>query len=148
MIRGMFSAISGLRNHQIMLDVTANNLANVNTVGFKSSRASFKDQLQQTYQFGTAAAVNEFRKPPSRMREPGSFSARPLSDSRDSAIASALPSFRSATPSSTPLMTMNVASFDAARAARDVAVPSTIAIRMPGLLASAIVFTGASGITR
>ena len=55
MIRGMFSAISGLRNHQIMLDVTANNLANVNTVGFKGSRASFKDQLQQTYQFGTAA---------------------------------------------------------------------------------------------
>ncbi len=55
MIRGMFSAISGLRNHQIMLDVTANNLANVNTIGFKSSRVAFKDQLQQTYQFGTAA---------------------------------------------------------------------------------------------
>ena len=35
MIRGMYSAISGLRTHQTMLDVTANNLANVNTVGYK-----------------------------------------------------------------------------------------------------------------
>jgi flagellar hook protein FlgE len=45
MMRGMYSAISGLRNHQIMLDVTANDLANVNTVGFKASRTSFRDSL-------------------------------------------------------------------------------------------------------
>lgn len=57
MIRSMFSAISGLRAHQTMLDVTANNLANVNTTGYKASRASFKDQLQQTYQFGSAASA-------------------------------------------------------------------------------------------
>ena len=37
MMRGMFSAISGLKAHQTMLDVTANNLANVNTVGYKAS---------------------------------------------------------------------------------------------------------------
>jgi flagellar hook protein FlgE len=47
MMRGMFSAISGLTVHQTMLDVTANNIANVNTIGFKSERASFEDALSQ-----------------------------------------------------------------------------------------------------
>ena len=36
MMRGMFAAISGLKNHQVMLDVTANDIANVNTIGYKS----------------------------------------------------------------------------------------------------------------
>jgi flagellar hook protein FlgE len=48
MMRSLFAAISGLRAHQTMLDVTANDIANVNTVGFKSSRTSFKDALSQT----------------------------------------------------------------------------------------------------
>jgi flagellar hook protein FlgE len=43
----MFSAISGLRVHQTMLDVAANDIANVNTVGFKGERISFKDALSQ-----------------------------------------------------------------------------------------------------
>ncbi|WP_051471823.1 flagellar hook-basal body protein [Patulibacter minatonensis] len=43
----MYSAISGLKAHQTLLDVTANNLANVNTVGYKSSRATFSDSLSQ-----------------------------------------------------------------------------------------------------
>ena len=47
MMRGMFAAISGLRVHQTMLDITANNIANVNTVGFRSERATFKDSLSQ-----------------------------------------------------------------------------------------------------
>jgi flagellar hook protein FlgE len=47
MMRGMFSAISGLAVHQTMLDVTANNIANVNTIGFKSERVSFEDALSQ-----------------------------------------------------------------------------------------------------
>ncbi len=54
MMRSMFTAISGLKNHQTMLDVTANNIANVNTVGYKSSRTSFKDSLYQM-QIGAAA---------------------------------------------------------------------------------------------
>jgi flagellar hook protein FlgE len=44
----MFSAISGLKNHQIMLDVTANDIANVNTIGYKSARTTFADSLTQT----------------------------------------------------------------------------------------------------
>ncbi|MEA2341107.1 MAG: flagellar hook protein FlgE [Solirubrobacteraceae bacterium] len=55
MIRGMYSAISGLKEHQVMLDVTANNLANVNTIGYKASRATFKDQLQQNFSGGAAS---------------------------------------------------------------------------------------------
>jgi flagellar hook protein FlgE len=54
MMRGMFSAISGLRVHQTMLDVTANNIANVNTIGFKGERTSFKDALSQTSRAASA----------------------------------------------------------------------------------------------
>jgi flagellar hook protein FlgE len=50
----MFSAIGGLKNHQLMMDVTANNIANVNTIGYKSSRATFSAMLSQTVR-GSAA---------------------------------------------------------------------------------------------
>jgi len=48
MIRSMFSAISGLRNHQTMMDVVGNNISNVNTAGFKSSAIVFSDVLSQS----------------------------------------------------------------------------------------------------
>ncbi|MGB6059868.1 MAG: flagellar hook protein FlgE [Microthrixaceae bacterium] len=48
MIRSMFSAVSGLRNHQTMMDVVGNNIANVNTAGYKSSTTVFQDVLSQT----------------------------------------------------------------------------------------------------
>jgi flagellar hook protein FlgE len=44
----MFSAISGLRNHQTYMDVVGNNIANVNTTGFKGSRVTFQDLLSQS----------------------------------------------------------------------------------------------------
>ncbi len=47
MLRSLFSGISGLRSHQTMLDVTGNNIANVNTTGFKSSQTIFQDTLSQ-----------------------------------------------------------------------------------------------------
>lgn len=47
MLRSLFSGISGLRSHQTMLDVTGNNIANVNTTGFKSSQTQFQDTLSQ-----------------------------------------------------------------------------------------------------
>jgi flagellar hook protein FlgE len=53
-LRSMFSAISGLRGHQIMMDVIGNNIANVNTVGFKSGRVNFQDILSQTLHGATA----------------------------------------------------------------------------------------------
>lgn len=45
MIRSMYSGISGMVNHQTRMDVISNNIANVNTTGFKAGRASFKDAL-------------------------------------------------------------------------------------------------------
>lgn len=54
MLRSLYSGISGLRAHQTMLDVTGNNIANVNTTGFKSSSAQFQDTLSQMAQ-GAAA---------------------------------------------------------------------------------------------
>ncbi len=54
MMRSLFAAISGLRAHQTMLDVTANDISNVNTVGFKSSTTSFKDALSQLQAGATA----------------------------------------------------------------------------------------------
>ena len=54
MIRAMSSALSGLRNHQTMLDVVGNDIANVSTVGFKTSTTVFSDVLTQTLQ-GAAA---------------------------------------------------------------------------------------------
>lgn len=47
MLRSLFSGISGLRVHQQMMDVTGNNIANVNTTGFKSSQTIFQDTLSQ-----------------------------------------------------------------------------------------------------
>ncbi|MFC5502353.1 flagellar hook protein FlgE [Lysinimonas soli] len=47
MLRSLDSGISGLQAHQTMLDVTANNIANVNTTGFKSSSTQFEDTLSQ-----------------------------------------------------------------------------------------------------
>ena len=43
MIRSMYSGISGLKNFQTKLDVIGNNIANVNTYGFKKGRTVFKD---------------------------------------------------------------------------------------------------------
>ena len=47
MMRSMFAGVSGLRNHQTRMDVIGNNIANVNTIGFKSSRVTFQDTLNQ-----------------------------------------------------------------------------------------------------
>jgi len=58
MLRSMFSAISGLRGHQIMMDVIGNNIANVNTVGFKSGRVNFQDIMSQTLHGANAPQGN------------------------------------------------------------------------------------------
>ena len=57
MLRSLFSGISGLKAHQTMLDVAGNNIANVNTTGFKSSQTQFQDTLSQVLTNAGAAAV-------------------------------------------------------------------------------------------
>jgi flagellar hook protein FlgE len=54
MLRSMYSAIAGLRAHQTKLDVTGNNISNVNTVGFKGSQTVFEDTLSQVLRNGSA----------------------------------------------------------------------------------------------
>lgn len=54
MLRSLSAAISGLRNHQTKLDVVGNNIANVNTVAYKSQSARFQDIFSQTLSGATA----------------------------------------------------------------------------------------------
>ncbi len=54
MLKSLFSGVSGLQSHQIAMDTESNNIANVNTIGFKYSRANFSDLLAQTNQIATA----------------------------------------------------------------------------------------------
>ena len=58
MLRSMFSAVSGLRAHQTKMDVTGNNIANVNTVGYKASQTVFQDTLSQVVRAGGAPAAD------------------------------------------------------------------------------------------
>ena len=48
MMRSLYSGVTGLRNHQTKMDVIGNNISNVNTIGFKSSRVVFQDIYSQT----------------------------------------------------------------------------------------------------
>ncbi|MDJ0955091.1 MAG: flagellar hook protein FlgE [Acidimicrobiia bacterium] len=50
MMRSMFAGVSGLRSHQTMMDVVGNNIANVNTAGFKSAQITFGEAMAQTLQ--------------------------------------------------------------------------------------------------
>jgi len=54
MLKSLFSGVAGLQSHQIAMDVESNNISNVNTIGFKYSRANFSDLLAQTNQIATA----------------------------------------------------------------------------------------------
>ena len=55
MMRSIYTGRSGIKNHQTRMDVVGNNISNVNTVGFKSGRATFSDMLSQTIKGATAA---------------------------------------------------------------------------------------------
>ncbi|MBR1696598.1 MAG: flagellar hook-basal body complex protein, partial [Anaerovibrio sp.] len=58
MMRSLFSGVSGLKNHQTRMDVIGNNISNVNTTGFKSSRVNFEDSLSQTLTAASQASGN------------------------------------------------------------------------------------------
>lgn len=57
MMRSLYSGVAGLKTHQTKMDVIGNNIANVNTVGFKASNVNFSDLLYQTTK--TASAAND-----------------------------------------------------------------------------------------
>ncbi len=58
MMRSMYSGVTGLKNHQIRMDSIGNNIANVNTVGYKASRVTFQDTLNQTLRGASAPNGN------------------------------------------------------------------------------------------
>ncbi|HCV44143.1 MAG TPA: flagellar hook protein FlgE [Bacteroidetes bacterium] len=53
-LRSLFSGVSGMKNHQIMMDVIGNNISNINTVGFKYGRATFSEMFAQTLRGATS----------------------------------------------------------------------------------------------
>lgn len=53
MLRSLYSSISGMKNMQTKLDVIGNNISNVNTYGFKKSRVTFKDAINQTISYAS-----------------------------------------------------------------------------------------------
>lgn len=58
MMRSLYSGVSGMQAHQTMLDVVSNNIANVNTTGFKKGEVTFKDMLSQTISGATAGTAS------------------------------------------------------------------------------------------
>ncbi|KQU60369.1 flagellar biosynthesis protein FlgE [Bacillus sp. Leaf406] len=58
MLRSMYSGISGMKNFQTKLDVIGNNIANVNTFGYKKGRVTFQDLMSQTVS-GASRATND-----------------------------------------------------------------------------------------
>jgi len=59
MLRSMYSGVSGLKAHQTKMDVIGNNIANVNTYGFKSSRTTFSEVYYQTVRSASGATNNQ-----------------------------------------------------------------------------------------
>ncbi len=59
MLRSLFSGVAGLTSHQTKLDVIGNNIANVNTYGFKASRVTFSDIYYQTTKAATGASATQ-----------------------------------------------------------------------------------------
>lgn len=58
LLNSMLSGVSGLKNHQVMMDIVGNNISNVNTVGYKQSRVTFAESLSQVIRSGKQP--NEF----------------------------------------------------------------------------------------
>src|SRR5207249_11125412 len=63
MIRALYTAATGMQAQQLNIDVIANNLANVNTAGFKKSRADFQDLLYQTIRAPGSPTTNNTQSP-------------------------------------------------------------------------------------
>ncbi len=57
-LRALLSGVSGLQNNQLMMDVIGNNIANINTIGFKASQATFSEAFAQTLQNASAPNAN------------------------------------------------------------------------------------------
>ena len=66
MMRSLYSGVAGLKTHQIKMDVIGNNIANVNTVGYKSQSINFAELMYQTSQ--SASGPNYHCHDPGRVQ--------------------------------------------------------------------------------
>ena len=70
MVKSMFAGVAGLRAHQSKMDVIGNNIANVNTWGYKAANMSFKDAMYQSTSAGSSGSTgclfNNLTLPPRR----------------------------------------------------------------------------------
>ena len=67
MMRSMFSGVSGMRSNQMLMDVVGDNIANVNTSGYKASRVVFQDTLSQLLRDGSAGSATTGSTNPSQV---------------------------------------------------------------------------------
>jgi len=84
MIRSLYSAVSGLKGHQTMLDVIGNNIANVNTASFKSSRVIFSDLYYQTLAGASAPSATVGGSNPTQIGYGSLVSSIDVANSRSS----------------------------------------------------------------
>jgi flagellar basal-body rod protein FlgG len=63
MIRGLYTAASGMLAQQTQIDVTSNNISNVNTTGFKKDRAEFQDLMYESLNY-TGGATSDISTNP------------------------------------------------------------------------------------
>jgi len=57
-LRSLSAGVSGLKNHTLMMDVIGNNVANINTIGFKGSRVTFGEMFSQTLRGASSGSTN------------------------------------------------------------------------------------------
>lgn len=67
MMRSLYSGVSGLKSHQTRMDVIGNNIANINTIGFKGSRTTFSDMLSQLRRNASGATTTRGGVNPSQV---------------------------------------------------------------------------------
>ncbi|MGE8204076.1 flagellar hook protein FlgE [Heyndrickxia sp. NPDC080065] len=84
MLRSMYSGISGMKNFQTKLDVIGNNIANVNTYGFKKGRVTFKDTMNQMISGASGAQNNRGGKNPMQVGLGSTLASIDLIDTQSS----------------------------------------------------------------
>ena len=67
MVRSMYSGVAGMKAHQTKMDVIGNNIANVNTYGYKAGRVSFQDIYYQTVTGASAGSSSQGGTNPSQV---------------------------------------------------------------------------------
>ena len=68
MMASLFAGVSGLKNHQVKMNVIGNNIANVNTIGFKAGRVNFQEALVQNHKGAGPTQFTDGRYQPAAAR--------------------------------------------------------------------------------